>query len=242
MRTIKYFISLIFLTFLNSCNYNTNINNVKVIGKMSDVMWEGKLEGLISTDTISLKGTYGLGPLENLNGEVLVFDGTTYISGINSNEKLYVNKAEAAKSPFFVYVTEKNLKKVPLPSNVNDLSSLEKHIDQKFSEVKIPFVFILKGKWKNLNIHSVNLPAGSIVSSPKEAHEGLKNFTYENIDGYIVGFFSRKHQTVFTHHDSFIHCHFVSDDKKVMGHVDSFNITNQTVSMSVADRLLNPKP
>ena len=108
MRTIKYFISLIFLTFLNSCNYNTNINNVKVIGKMSDVMWEGKLEGLISTDTISLKGTYGLGPLENLNGEVLVFDGTTYISGINSNEKLYVNKAEAAKSPFFVYVTEKN--------------------------------------------------------------------------------------------------------------------------------------
>jgi len=27
-----------------------------------------------------------------------------------------------------------------------------------------------------------------------------------------------------------------------MGHVDSFNINNQTVSMSVADRLLNPKP
>ncbi|MBT5650249.1 MAG: alpha-acetolactate decarboxylase, partial [Flavobacteriaceae bacterium] len=90
--------------------------------------------------------------------------------------------------------------------------------------------------------HSVNLPAGSIVSSPKEAHEGLKNFTYENIDGYIVGFFSRKHQTVFTHHDSFIHCHFVSEDEEIMGHVDSFNINNQTVSMSVADRLLKTKP
>lgn len=239
----KLILLIIFLSFcFNSCEHSKEMNNVKIIGLMSDVMWKGKMDGLISTDTISFKGTYGLGPLENLKGEVLVFDGTTYISGINSNEKLYVNKVEAAKSPFFVYATEKNLEKVPLPSNVNDLSSLEKYIDQKFSKIEIPFVFILKGKWKNLNIHSVNLPAGSIVSSPKEAHKGLKNFTYENIDGYIVGFFSRKHQTVFTHHDSFIHCHFVSEDKKIMGHVDSFNINNQTVSMSVADRLLKTKP
>ncbi|MBT4415247.1 MAG: alpha-acetolactate decarboxylase, partial [Flavobacteriaceae bacterium] len=198
----KLILLIIFLSFcFNSCEHSKEMNNVKIIGLMSDVMWKGKMDGLISTDTISLKGTYGLGPLENLKGEVLVFDGTTYISGINSNEKLYVNKVEAAKSPFFVYATEKNLEKVPLPSNVNNLSSLEKYIDQKFSKIEIPFVFILKGKWKNLNIHSVNLPAGSIVSSPKEAHEGLKNFTYENIDGYIVGFFSRKHKTIFTHHD-----------------------------------------
>jgi len=239
---MKQILLIIFLSFcFNSCEHAKEMNNVKIIGLMSDVMWKGKMDGLISTDTISLKGTYGLGPLENLKGEVLVFDGTTYISGINSNEKLYVNKVEAAKSPFFVYATEKKLGKVPLPSNVNDLSSLEKYIDQKFSKVEIPFVFILKGKWKNLNIHSVNLPTGSTVSSPKEAHEGLKNFTYENIDGYIVGFFSRKHQSVFTHHDSFIHCHFISEDGERMGHVDSFNINNQTVSMSVADRLLKTK-
>ena len=173
----KLILLIIFLSFcFNSCEHSKEMNNVKIIGLMSDVMWKGKMDGLISTDTISFKGTYGLGPLENLKGEVLVFDGTTYISGINSNEKLYVNKVEAAKSPFFVYATEKNLEKVPLPSNVNDLSSLEKYIDQKFSKIEIPFVFILKGKWKNLNIHSVNLPAGSIVSSPKEAHKGLKNF------------------------------------------------------------------
>jgi acetolactate decarboxylase len=239
---MKKILLIIFLSFcFNSCEHSKEMNNVKIVGLMSDVMWKGKMDGLISTDSISVNGTYGLGPLENLKGEVLVFNGTTYISGINSNEKLYVKKGEAAKSPFFVYTTEKKLEKIQLPSNVNDLTSLEKYINQKFSKVEIPFVFILQGKWRNMNIHSVNLPKGSIVSSPKEAHEGLKNFTYDNIDGYMVGFFSRKHQAVFTHHDSFIHCHFISEDEEIMGHVDSFDINNEDVSISFPNRLSNIK-
>ena len=43
-----------------------------------------------------------------------------------------------------------------------------------------------------------------------------------------------------------IACFMVSDEhfkeNEIMGHVDSFNINNQTVSMSVADRLLKTKP
>lgn len=35
---MKFFILLIFLIFFNSCNSVKEINNVKVIGKMSDVI------------------------------------------------------------------------------------------------------------------------------------------------------------------------------------------------------------
>ena len=235
---MKKLILLLFVPIVFDCSDYQDINNVKIIGQMSDVMWQGKLDGIISTDTISSKGTYGLGPLENLRGEVLVFDGDTYISGINEVDELYVKKVKDAKSPFFVYVNESDLKESRLSSNVYDLSSLENFLDNKFETVSIPFVFVLKGNWKNINVHSVDLPIGSKVTSPKEAHEGLKNFKYKNIDGYLVGFFSRKHQTIFTHHDSFIHCHFISKDKNIMGHVDGFEIDYQDVIMSVSKELL----
>ena len=235
---MKKLILLLFIPLIISSSDDEDINNVKIVGRMSDVMWQGKLDGIISTDTISSKGTYGLGPLKNLRGEVLIFDGDTFISGINEVDELYVKKVKGAESPFFVYVNESDVKENPLSSNVYNLSSLENFLDNKFEKVSIPFVFILKGNWKNINIHSIDLPIGSVVTSPKEAHEGLKNFTYENIEGYLVGFFSRKHQTIFTHHDTFIHCHFISNDENIMGHVDEFEIDYQDVIMSVSKKLL----
>ena len=47
---------------------------------MRDVMWKGDLKGKISTDSLSQYNAYGLGPVEGLTGEVLLFEGKTFIS------------------------------------------------------------------------------------------------------------------------------------------------------------------
>jgi acetolactate decarboxylase len=36
----------------------------------------------------------------------------------------------------------------------------------------------------------------------------------------MVGFFSTEHQAVFTHHDTFMHLHLMTEDKKQMGHLE----------------------
>ena len=55
---------IIFLSFcFNSCEHSKEMNNVKIIGLMSDVMWKGKMDGLISTDTISLRGNLWFRPV-----------------------------------------------------------------------------------------------------------------------------------------------------------------------------------
>ena len=69
-------------------------------------------------------------------------------------------------------------------------------------------------------IHVVSLPPGSIVSSPDEAHRGQVNYVLEGNEVEILGFFSRRHKGIFTHHDSNVHVHLITRDKSMMGHVD----------------------
>ncbi|MFM1877731.1 MAG: hypothetical protein RLZZ241_597 [Bacteroidota bacterium] len=215
-RAVKDFTFLLFNLLAFSL---ASAQNVFVAGRMSDVMWQGKLDGVIQTDSISQKGMYGLGPLEGLRGEILVLDGITYVSGINKDE-LFTQRVSGAKAPFFVYGVQKDFESISLPDSIRTLRDLEQFLDTKFSGEDAPFIFLLEGTWSSIQIHSVNLPKGKSVSSPTEAHEGLQNFNFSEITGTVVGFFSRNHKAVFTHHDTYMHCHFISEDRKIMGHLD----------------------
>jgi acetolactate decarboxylase len=69
-------------------------------------------------------------------------------------------------------------------------------------------------------VHIVNLPKGTQVHSPEEAHRGQVTYPVTSEACDMVGFFSREHQGIFTHHDSYVHVHLLTQDKKKMGHVD----------------------
>ena len=76
----------------------------------------------------------------------------------------------------------------------------------------------------------MNLPEGKKVSSPDEAHQGLTQYEFKDISS-LIGFFSRLHKAVFTHHDSFFH---ISDDRKVLGHIDETNFNSSKVTLKVS--------
>lgn len=52
----------------------------------------------------------------------------------------------------------------------------------------------------------------------------MSSFTRKKTSGTILGFFSKRHQGVYTHHDSFVHLHFLTDLKTETGHVDAIKI------------------
>jgi acetolactate decarboxylase len=58
------------------------------------------------------------------------------------------------------------------------------------------------------------------VSSPSEAHQGQIDYELVNEQMEIVGFFSKEHKAIFTHHDSYVHMHLITKNREIMGHLD----------------------
>ena len=197
------------------------VNEVKIVGQMKNVMWKGELYGNIDLDTIANKEhLYGLGPVEYLAGEILIIDGKCYKSTVVHNNKMEVEETFNIKAPFFGYANISNWSEQSLPDSILTIDQLEKYLYKKSENSTSPFLFKLKGEVKKVTFHIVNLPKGSKVSSPDEAHKGLMKFKLRNEKIEIIGFFSTAHKTIFTHHDTFLHMHLISLDRKKMGHID----------------------
>lgn len=229
---IKYLAFALLAIVLISCKTTQTENNVaeaysdiKIVGAMKNVMWKGELGSSIDLDTISEKnGLYGLGPVSYLRGEILINDGKSYVSRVTSDSTMTVEQTFDVSAPFFVYANAWEWSEIDLPSDVETIQDLEKFIDSKTSDLKRPFVFKLIGQVSSAKIHIQNLPEGTKVSSPDEAHLGQMNYDLQNEEAEIIGFFSTEHQGVFTHHDSYLHMHFITKDARKMGHLDALEI------------------
>lgn len=227
-------VSLIYMFLLFSCDFavketaaSLTYPDVISVAAMRDVMWKGELNGKIKLDTIkNTKGLYGLGPNAFLDGEILINDGTTYLSKVQSDSSMYVESITKVEAPFFVYTNVNEWEKISLSKSTKSIKDLELFIDSKTKDKKRPFAFKLKGSIKSGRIHVQNLPAGMEVSSPDEAHQGQVNYNLSNEDVEIIGFFSTEHQGIFTHHDSFLHMHLSTKNLDKMGHLDEVSFNN----------------
>ncbi|RIA10221.1 acetolactate decarboxylase [Flavobacteriaceae bacterium MAR_2010_72] len=199
--------------------------DIKIVGAMKNVIWNGELGSSIDLDTISDKnGLYGLGPISYLAGELLIKNGKSYASIVTSDSTMTVDKTFEISAPFFVYGKVNEWTELELPIDLKTIQDLEKFINDKTIEFKRPFAFKLIGNVSSAIIHIQNLPKGTKVSSPDEAHQGQTNYNIENVDVEIIGFFSTEHKGVFTHHDSFLHMHLITKDESKMGHLDELEI------------------
>lgn len=200
-------------------------SGIKIAGAMKNVMWKGELDGIIMLDTIkNRKGLYGLGPESFLTGELLINDGQAYVSRVLPDSTMTVEKTFHVSAPFFVYSNVNEWQELELPEHIKTLKELETFIDEKTTNLERPFTFKLSGQIVKAIIHIQNLPKGTKVSSPTEAHQGQTNYNLQNEDVVIVGFFSTAHQGIFTHHDSFLHMHLITKDESKMGHLDEIEL------------------
>ncbi|NMM50685.1 acetolactate decarboxylase [Marinigracilibium pacificum] len=234
---MKNFIPLFIFLALFSCTKNTENNSstitnseVIIIGAMKNVMRKGELHGNIFLDTLANKnGLYGLGPVSFLTGEILVINGESYVSQVTSDTTMKVHKRYDISAPFFVYSYVSDWKEVKLSTNVKTINDLQDFIKESAPISDEPFVFQLKGKVSKALIHIQNLPKGTKVSSPEDAHKGQKKYTILDEEADIIGFYSTRHQGIFTHHDSYLHMHLITKNKTKMGHLDELQIDNMTL-------------
>lgn len=242
MKINKLLFLILGLSFLmqtnNSYPNDTEVNKVYVVGAMKDVMWEGEIQGKINLDDIKNKSNlYGLGPVENLSGELLIIDGISYKSTVLNKKEMKVVKNFQEKAPFFVYSNLKNWKEINLPKDIKNLKDLEAYLDKISKNYNEPFTFKLQGKIKSSTIHIMNLPKDTEVYSPDDAHIGQVKYQIDNQNSDIVGFFSRKHKGIFTHHDTFLHLHLITSDRLKMGHLEQVNFGDNKIKLYIPSYL-----
>lgn len=236
MIKMNFKTALLGLTILTLTNCTTKAqqptNSVKIVGEMKNVMWKGQLYGNINLDTIANKtNLYGLGPLEYLSGEILIIDGKSYKSTVTTDTTMKVEETYNIKAPFFGYANISKWTEQTLPDSIQTIQQLEIYLDKVTKNSPRPFIFKLTGTVEQATLHIVNLPKGSKVSSPDEAHKGQKNYELQNEQADIIGFFSTQHKAIFTHHDTFLHMHLMTTDKQKMGHLDEVLFKKGTMKL-----------
>ena len=232
MKKILYV--LICISIL-SCSQNLKLNTeVNSISAMKNVMWKGELEAKVKLDTLQPKtGLFGIGPLEGLSGEITIYDGQVYVSTINDDNLIEVKINPEVGAPFFVYANAYVFEEINLPKAVSNLKQLNDFLSKKYDR-KHAYVFKLIGEIQSGKIHVQNLPPNTKVSSPKEAHQGQVDFEIGKTAVEMIGFYSNSAKGIYTHHDTNIHVHLISQDKNMMGHCDEVIFNSDDVKLYLA--------
>ena len=207
---------------------------VRATGAMRNTMFNGQLAGLIDLDGLALPGTFGIGPLEFLRGEVLVLDGEVYTAAVNNSGSMLVTRDQAKMAPFFVHQTVKQWTDVQLPDSVVDLAGLDRFLTARYAGLNEPFAFRLSGPFERVEVHIVNVPLGTVINGPDDAHRNNKHFQITGTQAEALGFFSTAHKAVFTHHDTNIHVHAITAERDWMGHAEALSFVAKRMSLQVA--------
>jgi len=203
-------------------------------GAMRNTMFNGQLCGLIQLDSIAKPGVFGIGPMEYLRGEVLLLDGQVFVSEAAKDGGMTVKQRSDVRAPFFVHQRVEQWTKVELPDSVIDLPTLDAFLTTHFAAAGRPFAFRLSGTIASVDAHIVDVPMGSIVNGPDDAHQHNKDYHLEGRTMDLVGFFSTEHKAVFTHHDTNIHVHAITAERDWMGHVEHVRFDPKVIMLQVA--------
>jgi acetolactate decarboxylase len=201
---------------------------------MRNTMFHGQLAGLVLLDSIATPGTYGIGPLEHLRGELLLWNGQPFRSTTTPDGGMHVEQATNARAPFFVHQVVKEWTEVALPDSVVDLPTLDAFLTARYASMGVPFAFTLQGTVAEVHAHIVDVSPGTVINGPDDAHRENKHFTLRERSMDLLGFFSTKHKAVFTHHDTHIHVHAITTERNWMGHVERLTIAPNAVRLWVA--------
>jgi acetolactate decarboxylase len=194
-------------------------------GKMSKIGQDGRVDSEILVDTIKGSHLYALGPVENLRGEIIVWDSKQWVAALTpEGEPTLLKNVKNLNAIFLVYAQIPIWDTIQLKDKIESLSDLQKSINKAANlhgtDTSSAFPFLLFG--------TVSKGSGSIMfKDPRITTintESLKNAKHSNYfsnqQAQMLGFYSQHHQKIFTSTNSFIHIHYRLGNKYQCGHLD----------------------
>jgi len=179
-------------------------------------------------DLPTLKGRshlYGIGPIQGLTGEVTIADSRPSLARVSDDHLIRVTESYEVGVPFFVWAEVSTWQTQELPDDVRTYAELERFVGEAGSRAGLTqaFPFMVTGRPELIDFH--------IVSATPDTPPGLEGhqkiqipFELHGQEVTFVGFWSSRHQGVFTPMGTNMHVHFQSLDNKVSGHVQGLKL------------------
>ncbi len=202
-----------------------------VHGALREIMHMGRTERRVDlAPLIGQTGTYGLGALEGLSGEVTLWDGQLWLSTPDGQGGAVSGRHQTTTAGATLLVTsvvtawvERSVTQ-PVPFDQLDVF-IEREAQAAGVNVAEAFPFRIEGTPTRLDWHVID---GSKIPSEAHGHEAhMRTAVRGKLSGNparIIGFYSPKHHAIFTHHDTNTHAHVISMAPAVTGHVDHVDI------------------
>jgi acetolactate decarboxylase len=198
------------------------------IGAQRETIMNGELAAALDLKTLAdLPHLYGLGPIEQLRGEVTIVDSRPALARVAPDRTVNVTQNFDAGVPFFVWAEVPRWLETPIPAEVRSFEDLERFVPQAAEAAGLdsekPLPFLVGGREDLIEFHILD----RIGDAPHnmEQHKKIQvKFELEKVEATIVGFHSTKHRGVFTPGDSNIHIHFQTPDNRQSGHIQKLAI------------------
>jgi len=214
--------------------------DVRVFGNFERMSQTGDTQGVIKLrEILTLPGSYGLGALDGLRGEIMLWDGKLLVSRGHSANGAIEPAAPTDEAVFFVEARVEAWKEVVIPNDMTR-AEFELFVLQTASRGELRtdqvFPFAVKGNFDRVLWHVV---IGAAAKSDRGAHAGKihlqghannRVFDQPNAAGFLLGFYSGVVlEGVISHPGERFHVHYADASFSVSGYVDDYQVTRGAV-------------
>jgi acetolactate decarboxylase len=201
---------------------------LRFIGAQRETIMNGKLAAALDLRTLAdAPHLYGIGPLEQLRGEVTIADSRPSLSRVDASGAVQVTESFAAGVPFFVWAQVPKWQTMPIPPEVRSFADLEAFVPRAAATAGLdpqkPLPFVIRGREEFIEFHVLNRigdPPHSMA-----AHRKIQiTFELARAEAILVGFHSAAHRGIFSPMDTPLHIHFLTADNSKSGHVQKLEL------------------
>lgn len=218
--------AVLFLQPMNPALAGDTLTQVSTI----DALVKGIYDGGVSFGALKKLGDFGIGTLDNLDGEMLALDGKFY--QVASDGAVH-EIGDQVETPFSAVTFFKSDKSFAL-EKIDSLTALQKRLDAEMASENLFYAVRITGTFPLMSVRSVAKQKPPFVTLP-EAVKGQSVFKFENVRGTLVGF--RCPPFVKGINVPGYHFHFLSEDRKQGGHVLDCALATGEAGLDVLENL-----
>lgn len=210
---------------LSGCGAPTPEYEVEYRGALRTITHEGDLRAVIALDTLqNVPHLFALGAVENLKGEVLIYDGKAFVASVQDSGVVVARDFEH-KAALLVFTRIKNWREVEVPREIQNATTFETFLlqtaEQHGLKLDEPLPFRLEGK-ASVDWHVIDWAEGDTVHTHEKHRTSGRHGRLQNEAVEILGFYSNRHHGLITHRGSNLHLHVKTASGTLAAHVDDF--------------------
>lgn len=240
----RVFSLLLFMSILNTpALANETLPEFIHYGNFKHMIHTGLDQGnVLLSDLSQEKNMWGLGALAGRKGEIIQIDGKILVSpGSDPTGKILPHDSKEQAFLFAGGKVSKWHDNIMLSMDMTQ-SQLETFILDQAKRLGIstdkPFIFRLQGQFHELRWHVVTGQKAQTVNEEVQNHHiGVKKHHVEKLIfnqphslGELVGIYSGPElESVITHPNKYFHAHYINDESKISGHVETYSVAKGTI-------------